>query len=394
MPEVGHAAPIRSELRSNASVIALCRAARRSRARRLTTPRRGWDTRGGSELEPSVVVWSIEAAAAGASLLRPRVHYGPLAVLHPSAEPFARVHARKGRGATAERLLSLLDVIGLTPLMERTSGSPRVLVALVDGPIVMDHPDLAADRIREIPGTLRGTCARATSAACQHGTFVAGVLSAKRGSLAPAICPGCTLLLRPIFAETAADGKIPSASPEELAAAVIDAAAAGARVVNVSAAPAQTSRKGERAMEEALSHVARRGVIVVAAAGNDGAVGGSVLARHPCVIPVVACDKQRRPATHSNLGNSIGRRGLSAPGAGITSLGSGSKSVTLSGTSAAAPFVTGTIALLWSEFPSASAAQVRFAVTRTGVQRRTTVVPPLLDAWAAYRALATPARGW
>lgn len=96
---------------------------------------------------------------------------------------------------------------------------------------------------------------------------------------------------------------------------------------------------------------------------------------------------------HSNLGNSIGRRGLGAPGDRITSLGAGGKPVTLGGTSAAAPFVTGTIALLWSEFPTASAADIKLAITQAHSGRRTTVVPPLLDAWKAFQSLLTkPAR--
>ena len=79
-----------------------------------------------------------------------------------------------------------------------------------------------------------------------HGTFVAGILCAKRGSAAPAICPACTLLTRPIFSETtSANEPIPSATPEELAAAIIECIDAGARLVNVSAALAQlpSSRK-------------------------------------------------------------------------------------------------------------------------------------------------------
>jgi len=59
----------------------------------------------------------------------------------------------------------------------------------------------------------------------------------------------------------------------------------------------------------------------------------------------------------------------------------------LSGTSVAAPLVSGTIALLWSEFPDITANQLRREVTQSEARRRT-VVPPLLDAWAAYRALA------
>ncbi len=53
----------------------------------------------------------------------------------------------------------------------------------------------------------------------------------------------------------------------------------------------------------------------------------------------------------SNLGSSIARRGLMAPGDAVTSLGTNGQTVTSGGTSAATPFVTGAIALLWSIFP-------------------------------------------
>jgi subtilisin family serine protease len=94
----------------------------------------------------------------------------------------------------------------------------------------------------------------------------------------------------------------------------------------------------------------------------------------------------------SNLGHSIGRRGLRAPGDGVTSLGAEGQPVTLGGTSVAAPFVTGAIALVWSEFPAATAAEVKLAVTQAHARRRTSVTPPLLDAWAAYQLMNTHAR--
>jgi hypothetical protein len=108
-----------------------------------------------------------------------------------------------------------LDLAGLTALMERTGGRPEVVVGLVDGPIAMYHPDLTGD-IREVPGKMSGSCTQSSSAACLHGTFVAGILCAKRGSAAPAICPNCTLLAYPIFAETASGNtQMPSATPED-----------------------------------------------------------------------------------------------------------------------------------------------------------------------------------
>jgi subtilisin family serine protease len=281
-----------------------------------------------------------------------------------------------------------LDLVKLTALMERTSGKPEIMVGLLDGPVATNHPDLESGHIHEIPGSIRGICTQTKSVACLHGTFVAGILCAKRSSVSPAICPNCTLLVRPIFAETQVGSlHMPSATPEELASAILDSIRAGACVLNLSVALMHPSSTGQRELEEALDYAARRGVIVVAAAGNQGAVGSSVITRHPWVIPVVAYDLQGRPIQQSNLGGSIGRRGLGAPGDDVTSLGADGRAITFGGTSVAVPFVTGAIALLWSEFPAATAAEVKFAVTQVSVRRRTSVVPPLLDAWAAYQAM-------
>lgn len=182
---------------------------------------------------------------------------------------------------------------------------------------------------------------------------------------------------------------MPSAAPRELAAAIFECIEAGARVLNLSAGLAYPSSKGERDLEEALDHAANHDVLVIAAAGNQGTLGSTPITRHPWVIPVVAYDRRGRPMRESNLGGSIGRRGLGAPGERITSLGAEGRPLTLGGTSAATPFVTGAIALLWSEFPAATAAEVKFAVTQVRLARRTTVTPPLLNAWAAYQAMPT-----
>lgn len=282
-----------------------------------------------------------------------------------------------------------LDLVKLTPLMELTSGRPEVVVGLIDGSVLKQHPELVSATIREVAGNLSGQCVQASSTACVHGTFVAGILVGTRNSLAPAICSNCTLLVRPIFAETTLGSEqMPSATPSDLATAIIESIDAGARILNMSVAIAQPSSQGERELQEALDYAISRGVIAVVASGNQGTLGSSEITRHPWVIPVVACDLQGRPISYSNLGSSIGRRGLSAPGDQITSLGTDEKTLTLGGTSVAVPFVTGAIALLWSEFPTATAAEIQLAVTQSNGSRRTTVVPPLLDAWAAYQIMS------
>jgi subtilisin family serine protease len=284
---------------------------------------------------------------------------------------------------------SPLDVVGLSRLMERTPGRPEVVVGLIDGPVAANHADLATESIRSLPSPLAGPSARATGAAGAHGTYVAGILSARRDSRAPAICPGCTLLVRPIFLEPAAvSADTPSASPDELADAIVDCVAAGARVLNLSVALATPSPNRELKLEQALDHAAARGTVVVAAAGNQATLGTSAITRHPAVLPVAACDHRGRPAAGSNLAASIGRRGVMAPGEAIVSLKPDSGTATMSGTSAAVPFVTGTVALLGSLFPSVPMAMIRAVVAGGIGPRSSSVVPPLLNAEEAYSSLA------
>src|SRR5262250_1765701 len=192
----------------------------------------------------------------------------------------------------SSRTTSALALVRLPSVMELTRGDPRLVIGLIDGPVAVAHPDLAGARLREVPGRGRVTCAQPSSAACQHGTFVAGMLAARAGSAAPALCPGCTLLLRPIFDETPTSfpATLPSSTPGKLAAAILDCLEGGARILNLSVALAHAPTGGERELQGALDQSARRGVLVVAAAGNQGTIGSSLITRHPAVIPVVACD--------------------------------------------------------------------------------------------------------
>ena len=95
---------------------------------------------------------------------------------------------------------------------------------------------------------------------------------------------------------------MPSAVPEELAQAILDCIDAGARLLNVSAALAQPSLRSERALEEALDWAAKCGVLVIAAAGNQGTLGSTAITAHPWVIPVIGYDRQGKPINHSNIG--------------------------------------------------------------------------------------------
>jgi subtilisin family serine protease len=282
-----------------------------------------------------------------------------------------------------------LDLVGLTPLMGVSSGRADLVIGLLDGPVANGHRDLGQAHVVEIPGGYPGRCTRPSSPACRHGTFVAGILCARRGSAAPAICPDCTVLVRPIFREASGmAGWVPSATPEDVAVAIVECVDAGVRVLNVSATLVRSPITRVHTLDEALAYAASRGVITVAAAGNEGVVASSAITRHPWVIPVTGCDLDGSPLRESNLAGSIGRRGLMAPGRGLTSLGAEGMPTSFQGSSAATVLVTGTVALLWSIFPLASPAAVRAALAPGQRARRGAVVPPVLDAWAAYRVLS------
>jgi subtilisin family serine protease len=67
-----------------------------------------------------------------------------------------------------------LELIKLPLLMARTAGHPDVTIGLIDGPVAKGHPDLESQNIRELPGSGESNCVELGSAACRHGTFVAG----------------------------------------------------------------------------------------------------------------------------------------------------------------------------------------------------------------------------
>lgn len=256
-----------------------------------------------------------------------------------------------------------LEQVRLPVLMDQSIGRPEVHIAMIDGPIASEPFP---------PGRIAGTV---SSGDCFHGTVVAALLATDRDAALSGICPGCTFRSFALPLRTAE--AVSMADPETLAAAIVDAVHAGATVVNLSVAVIVSTTRGDRALELALGEAMRHGTLVVAAAGNEGTLGSSALTRHPWVIPVAACDPDGRMLALSNIGASISR-GVAAPGSDVASLDPHGRVVRVSGTSIAAPLVSGTLALLASIEPAAEAARLRRALASPASRRA--VIPPLLDA--------------
>lgn len=282
-----------------------------------------------------------------------------------------------------------LQLTRLTELMAASSGNNTTKIALIDGP-VLAHPDLVGTTIIPLSPIEQFNVKR-DGFSLPHGTFMAGILSARRGSKAPAIAPACTLLVRPIFGIRDNSDQVPLATPEELSRAILDCMDAGAHIINLSVGFTHEEPRLPAKLERVLDRAAAANCIVVTAADSAGGVA-SPIARHPWTIPVVACDGRGAPISPASMNHSVGRCGLRAPGVNVTSLGT-TGYATLSGTSAAVPFVTGSCALLRSLFPQVSAGEIRNAVLQHPIHRRSSIVPPLLDATGSYQLIMTATSG-
>jgi hypothetical protein len=290
----------------------------------------------------------------------------------------------------SESNVAALSLVRLDRLMDERCGDPSISVGIIDGPLDLGHPAFAGSSLRTVRSDQLAACRDTQSAACSHGTAVAGILCAARGLPAPAICPSCTFLFYPIFPE---DDGASSVTPGQLARAIVETVDAGARIINLSLGVIPTDTSVDRELDEACDHAARRGVILVGAAGNQARVGFLPLLNHPWVIPIVSCDFTGRVTPESNLSPAIGKRGLRAPGVSILTAAPGGNYAPISGTSAATAIATGSMALLWSESPATPALDLRAAVLLSAGQQRRSLVPPLLDVEVARKRSRTSVTG-
>jgi hypothetical protein len=114
-------------------------------------------------------------------------------------------------------------------------------------------------------------------------------------------------------------------------------------------------------IEAAVTEALEAGVLVIAAAGNDGSDQPGFPARQAGVLAVGALDKSGKVAHFSSRGPGV----LYAPGTEILVLGLGGELVTQSGTSFSATVASGIAAVVWSVNPDYSAEQIRERLNST-----------------------------
>lgn len=223
-----------------------------------------------------------------------------------------------------------------------TKGASTITVSVIDGGVQTNHPDLAGKIVYPY-NTVNNSN---TYQPDVHGTHVAGIIAASMNKIGIAgIAPGVKIMPINVFSGEYAE-------LYDIAEAIYYAADHGADVINLSLGVDSYSY----VMESAAHYAQTKGVVLVAAAGNDDTNAYTYPAALPDVIGVSATDSSDRITDFSNYGEYID---FAAPGVNIYSTVSGSTYRLMSGTSMAAPVISGVSALVLSKNPFLTPAQVK-----------------------------------
>ncbi len=253
-----------------------------------------------------------------------------------------------------------------------------IKVAVVDAYVDVTHPQLAgriAVNTGEIPnngidddkngvvddyyGASFVSVPSSTTSPSPHGSHVAGIIAADSnyGPVA-GLAPRAQIIPAQFIAN---DG---GGSLGDAILALQYAASRGAKIINASwgGAPCVAS------LRNAFQNLEAQGILVVVAAGNDGR-DIELYPEFPASfdlsnqITVAASSVSDFMTSWSN--NSFNLVHVAAPGEHILSTIPGNTSTYMDGTSMAAPFVSGTAALLWSSKPNATAKQIKAAIEQS-----------------------------
>ena len=263
---------------------------------------------------------------------------------HAAKPSLSAAGVQSPTAATATWAVAQIDAQQAWPLV---AGHPIPPVAILDSGIDASHPDLAG-KITAARDFVDST--GNTSDASWHGTAVAGIVAGGPSDTF-SVCPGCKVISGKVL--DAQD----SGGDDEIARGLLWAVASGARVVNLS----MSGSSEAPALRAAILTANRHGVVVVAAAGNDGSTEKSFPAADPNVIGVAATTSSDSVFDWSNRGSWVA---IGAPGETTTTLRGGGYT-TFVGTSAAAPAVAAAAAECLAVTPGLSPAAVRRILVRT-----------------------------
>ncbi len=231
-------------------------------------------------------------------------------------------------------------------------------VCIIDTGYDISNPDLPSD-----PKVVTGSTGKNSGDAWNkdtngHGTHVAGIIAAmggnKNGVVGISRHGQLKLHIVRVFGDDNA-----WTWKSTLVAAVETCVDAGANVVNMSLGGPNYSKFEDETFTRIVN---KENVLLVAAAGNGGNTEYTYPASYSAVMSVAATTSNYELASFSQRNDQVD---IAAPGVNILSTGTGGRYNYNSGTSFAAPHVSGVAALVWSCDTSKSAKEIRKALEQS-----------------------------
>jgi len=216
---------------------------------------------------------------------------------------------------------------------EVTTGSSSIIIAILDTGVDLDHPDLA----NKIVGNINFSANATADDVFGHGTHVAGIAAAitNNGIGVAGLGYSSSIMNIKVLGD---DGM---GYWSWIAQGIIWAADNGANVINLSLGDSSTSST----VEDAINYAWNMGVVVIAAAGNNGNSNPFYPAYYSNCIAVAATDANDVLSPWSNRGDWVD---VAAPGVSIYSTLKDSGYGYKGGTSMASPHVAGLVALAFT----------------------------------------------
>lgn len=223
------------------------------------------------------------------------------------------------------------DVIGWKP--ELQSCVTGMKIGIIDTAVDIKHPAFQHKKIETAHFSRAGK-----PGPNWHGTGVTALLAGDSNSGTPGLIPDAKFYVADVF--HADEDSEPASDTLSMLRAFDWMEAKGVKIINMS-----LTGPPDALIQKAITKLSAKGILLVAAAGNDGpSAGPSYPAAYDQVIAVTAVNKNLQNYRYANRGAYID---IAAPGVAIWTALPGSQQGYHSGTSFATPYVTASLAALY-----------------------------------------------